>query len=148
MFKKLFRLILHHKFIFSIVVVALVGGGYWGYGKLNANENEIKYVLGAVTKGTLIASISGSGQISVTNQVDIKPKAAGDLLDLKVQNGQEVQEGDFIAQVDARDALKTVRDAVANLTSAKLSLEKLKQPASDYSILQSENSLESARTSL
>jgi len=45
----------------------------------------------------------------------------------------------LVAQLDATDAMKAVRDAEINLTSAELSLEKLEEPASRLSILQAEN---------
>lgn len=97
-------------------------------------------MLSAVKKGTLISSISGTGQVSASNQVDIKSKVSGDALFIGVLNGQEVKAGTLIAQVDARDAL-------INLESAKISLEKLIKPADAVSLLQTENALEDAKLS-
>jgi HlyD family secretion protein len=144
----LIRKIFKRKILLAVVIVILAGSGYYGYQKLNLKETTTRYTLGKTTKETLITSVSGSGQVSVSNQVDIKSQVSGDVLSVKVKNGQEVKLGDILAQLDAQEAQKSVRDAQANLASAKLTLEKLKKPTDSYSLLQAENSLTSARDSL
>ncbi len=145
---KFFKLITKHKVIFVIVCLAVIGGGYYTVKALNGNTVETKYVLAAVDKGTLIATVSGSGQISASQQVDVKAKASGDVYSVLVKNGQEIKAGAVIAQLNTQEAYKTVRDAQANLTSAKLSLEKFKQPATTATIIQAENALISASSTL
>ncbi|MEK7117820.1 MAG: HlyD family efflux transporter periplasmic adaptor subunit, partial [Patescibacteria group bacterium] len=90
-------------------------------------------------------SISGSGQVSALNQIEVKSKVSGDVVSVAVINGQEVRAGDLLLQLDSRDAQKSVRDAEVNLESAKIALKKLKQPADTLSILQAENSLAQAK---
>ncbi len=133
--------------ISGAVALVLIVVGYYGYTKIFNSTSTVRYVSAQVQKGTLIVSVSGSGQVSASNQVDIKPKASGDVVYIGVKNGQEVKAGALIAQLDAADAQKAVRDAEANLESAKLSLEKLKKPADTLSTLQSENSLSQAKES-
>jgi len=119
--------------------------GFWGVKTFMGTGGETRYVTALVEKGTLVASIAGSGQVSASNQVDLKPKALGDVVYVGVQNGQEVRAGTLIIQLDARDAQRAVRDAEANLLSAKLSLEKLKKPADKLALIQAENSLSRAK---
>ena len=86
--------------------------------------------------------MSGSGEVGTVNQLDLKPKASGDIIYLGVSsNGQDVKAGTLIAQLDTTDAQKAVRDAETNLETAKLSMEKLMQPPDDLQLTQSENSL-------
>lgn len=148
MLNKILQSIKMHKVLVGLLVIVMVGGGYYIYKKNTGGAGVNMYAFTKVKKDTLIVSISGTGQVSVSNQVDIKPKVSGDIVAVGVKNGQEVKTGDLIAQLDARDALKSVRDAEANLESAKLSLEKLRQPADNLSILQAENSLTTARDNL
>jgi len=148
MFKKFFKFFGNHRFISAIIIGVLIGGSYWGYKILTNKKGEMRYVLAAVEKGTLITSVSGSGQISASNQVDIKPKVSGDVLSVDMKNGQEVKAGDVLIRLDTKDVYKTIRDAQSNLENAQLSLEKLKQPASDYSIWQAQNALDSAKHNL
>jgi RND family efflux transporter MFP subunit len=146
-FKKIKNYILAHKVISIIIVVIIAGASYWGYSRLTNTGGETRYVMAEVQRGAVIASITGSGQVSASNQIDIKPKASGDVISVGVSNGQDVKAGTIIAQLDSRDAQKGVRDAQANLESSKLSLEKLKQPADNLSIIQAENALAQAQES-
>ncbi len=118
--------ILAHKIISAILVLILLGIGYWGYKKFTSTAGDTRYVVAKVKKGTIVASISGSGQVSSLNQVDVKAKVSGDVIYLGTQNGQKIGEGGLIAQLDAKDAEKSIRDAEVNLESAKIALEKFK----------------------
>jgi len=129
--KNFIQKLLKRKFLTGIIVLALIGGGYYAYGKLFSGAVATRYVTAAVEKGTLIVSVSGSGQISASNQVDIKSKASADAVYVGVKNGQEVGTGTLLVQLDTRDAQKTVRDAEISLQSARLDLEKMKGIATD-----------------
>jgi HlyD family secretion protein len=141
------KIIVGHKIVSVVVLVCLVYAGYWGYQRLTSTAGETRYVLAAVEKGTIVTSVSGSGQVSASNQVDIKPKVSGDVISVGVIPGQSVGAGALIAQIDSVDAQKAVRDAQVNLDSAKLSLEKLKKPADNLSLIQAQNSLDRAKES-
>lgn len=131
--------------IFFLLIVA--GGGYVAYQKSVQPRNETRSVLGTVERGTLSSTVSGSGQISVSNQVDVKPKVSGDIMTLQVKKGEEIKEGTVIATIDSRDAKKTVRDAQDNLATAKLALQKLKTPVERLALLQAQHSVVSAQES-
>lgn len=139
--------LLAHKIISAVMLVVILGGGYWVYGKLTSTLGETRYVVAEVQKGTLVVSITGSGQVSTSNQLDVKPKVSGEILSVPVKNGQAVKAGTLIAIIDPTQAQKTVRDAEANLQSARLSLEKLQKPADQLSLTQAQNSLAQAQES-
>jgi HlyD family secretion protein len=146
-FQKIKSYILLHKFVSTIVVLTVLYGGYYEYKKLTDTSGETRYVTAQVKKGTIITSITGSGQVSASNQVDVKPKVSGDVVYVNVVSGQTVKAGAVLATLDSRDAQKAVRDAEVNLESAKLSLEKLQKPADELSVTQSENTLARAKES-
>ncbi len=126
----------------------IIIGGYFGYQGLARDDNTTRYVTAAVEKGTLIVSIPGSGQVSASDQVDIKPKASGDVVYVGVEKGQEVKAGTLLVQIDSRDAQKAVRDAQTSLETAQLELEELLAPVDKYSLMQAESSLIQAQDSL
>lgn len=148
MLKNTIHLAKKHKIITSFGILVIFGGGYYTYAKISEKKVDTQYVLTQVQKGTIISSVSGTGQVSVSNQVELKPKVSGDLISLNIKNGQEIKAGVVIAQINAKDALKSVRDAENNVQSARLSLEKLKKPVDSLSLLQSENSLAQAKDNL
>lgn len=133
--------ILKRKVLSGFIIMVVLVVGYFIYKNATSSTVTPKYVTAAVTKGTLTVSVSGTGQVSASNQVDIKPKTSGDVIKVSIASGQIVKKGDILVQLDSRDAQKTIRDAEVNLESAKLSLQKLKQPADQLSILQAENTL-------
>ncbi len=147
MFKSFLQIILHHKFISLVCLAAVAGSGYWYYHNSKNNSSQVSYKTAVASKGTITVSVSGTGQVSASNQVDIKTKAAGDVVSVLAAAGAEVKAGTLLGQLDASAAQKNIRDAEAGLVSARLSLEKLKQPADKLSLLQSENSLLQARES-
>ncbi|MDP2736900.1 MAG: HlyD family efflux transporter periplasmic adaptor subunit [bacterium] len=136
-----------HKIVSLIILLVIIGGGYYGYNKYKAANVKPTYVTAPVEKGTLIISVSSSGQVSTSNQVDIKAKVPGDITKIAVISGQEVKAGDLIAQIDITDAYKAVRDARSSLETAQLSYDKFMQPAID-SIQSSQNSVDSAQATL
>lgn len=141
--------ILKYKRILIIVAILLLStGGYIVYQKAHASTGVNKYVISAVEKGSIINSIAGSGQVSASNQIDIKPKSSGDLVSISIKTGQEVKSGAVIAQVDSSDAYNNVKDAQTSLESARLALEKLYAPANANSLLQAQNALDSAKNNL
>lgn len=136
-----------HKKMTVVLCLIFILSGYYGFKKATDTSGETRYVMAAVTKGTLISSISGSGQVSSTNQVEIKPKVSGDVVSINVKSGQSVKAGALIATLDATDARKAVRDAEVNLETAKLTYEKLVAPNDALSELQWQNTLAKAKES-
>ncbi|MBI5230136.1 MAG: biotin/lipoyl-binding protein, partial [Candidatus Magasanikbacteria bacterium] len=147
MVHQILNAIKQRKITSAFVILILLGGWYYGYKKITTPLAENHYVLAAVQKGALVTSVSGTGQIAVSNQVDVKSKASGDIIAVSAADGQAVKAGAVLARLDAKDAQKAVRDAQANLESAKLTLEKLQQAADPLSLIQAENSLVQANDS-
>ncbi|MFH0712362.1 MAG: efflux RND transporter periplasmic adaptor subunit [Candidatus Jorgensenbacteria bacterium] len=120
------KFIIGHKIIGGVLAVIIVGAGYLGYRAFTGDSASTRYVLAAASKGTIVVSVSGSGQVSASNEVSITPKVSGDVVYVGVENGAEVKAGSLIVQIDAGEAQKTVRDAEMSLESAELSLEKFR----------------------
>ncbi|MCX6731372.1 MAG: hypothetical protein NTX55_00015, partial [Candidatus Parcubacteria bacterium] len=120
--------ILKNKKLTTVITIVLILAVYFGYKTFFGTKTATRYVTAAVEKGTLIVSVTGTGQVSASNQIDLKPKASGNVVYIGVNQGQEVGAGTLLLKLDATDAEKTVRDAQINLDSAKLVLEKLVGP--------------------
>ncbi|MDQ7814689.1 MAG: HlyD family efflux transporter periplasmic adaptor subunit [Patescibacteria group bacterium] len=142
------------KSVIGFFAVAVVAGTVYET-QFNQAEAETRYILTTATRGTLVNTISASGQVSGLNQVEVKPKVSGDVVRILVETGEEVTEGTPILEIDRRSALKTVRDASRSVEDSKLSYDsallsyqKAKQPADAVSIIQAENSLNQAKRDL
>jgi len=148
MIKKMFSFVRERKIISGLIVIALAVGVYFGWQKIFPTATTVRYVTAKVTRGALVNSISGTGQVSASNQLDIKTKASGNVTFVGAKVGDEVKAGTMLVQIDASDALKSIRDAEASLESAKLSYEKFIQPADALTIMQAENSLAQAQETI
>src|SRR3989338_1952312 len=85
------RKILSNKLLLIIFILIIFGGGYLAYKYFFGNAATVSYVSAQVKKGILIVSVSASGQVSASNQVDIKSKASGDAVYIGVKNGDVVK---------------------------------------------------------
>ncbi len=126
--------IVAHKIISSVVLIIVLFGGYTAYKKSTATTGEVRYVMGTATTGTIISSITGSGQVSASNQVDIKPTVSGAITYVGVRPGDRVGSGQTLFIIDNTSAQKAVRDAEISLQSAQISFDKLKTQNSDANL--------------
>jgi HlyD family secretion protein len=124
-FNKVKTYIFSHKTVSIIVLIIIVLLGYWIYGKMTSTSGETRYVMATVTKGTIISLVSGTGQVSALNQIDIKPTVSGSIIGVNVSPGNYVGTGQTLFTINSTTAQKAVRDAQVSLQSAQLSLQKL-----------------------
>lgn len=123
-----------HKTMSVIVLIIIVIFGYWLHGQLTSTTGEIKYTLAAVTKGTVISSVSGSGQVSTSSQLNLTPTVSGTITYINVKAGDQVSAGQALFSLDDTDAIKAVRDAKVNLESSQLALSKLQIQDSNQNV--------------
>jgi HlyD family secretion protein len=149
MLNKQIQYVKKHKVLVIILLIIVLSMTYFFYHKYQTNKKskQILYVISKVERGTIISTISGSGQVSDSNQVDLKSKVSGEITYLNLKSGQIIKEGDVLARIDSKDAQKIVRDARVSLESAQLALDKLKKSADSLSLLQAQNALDAAKES-
>ena len=75
------------------------------------------------TVGThdLVATVSATGHIEPKTSVDITTDVAGRIIDLPIEEGQDVQEGDLLLQIDPAQFQADVNRARAGLSQAEAS---------------------------
>ena len=149
MFKKMGKSLLknarEHKIVATIIVLLVALIVYRVIVTVSATDTQVSYTYATVEKGTLVASVSGTGQVSASNQVDLSAKVSGDVVSVNVQDGQEVKKGTVIARLNSSVAQKSVRDAQIALENAQLSLQKMQEPVATSTLLQAENAFISAQ---
>ncbi len=146
--RSILSFIQRHAITSFIALIVLLGGGWWAYAKMTGGASPATYTVGTPSVGTVISSVTASGQVSSSQELVLKSNVSGQVTYVGVTPGQKVLAGALIAQIDSSDAQKAVRDAQANLDSANLSLQKLQKPATQLSLTQSQNSLDAAKQSL
>ncbi|MFA7252649.1 MAG: efflux RND transporter periplasmic adaptor subunit [Candidatus Paceibacterota bacterium] len=96
--------ILKHKIISVLVLIVIIALGYWLIKSINSTDGEVSYITEPVKSGSIITTVSGTGQVSALNQVDLKTKTSGDLIYLNAKVGQEVQKWAYLAGLNSGDA--------------------------------------------
>src|SRR5579872_7546815 len=91
-FSKIKTYVLAHKVISAVVLIIVVFLGYKTFGGTSAGA-ATSYVLGTVQKGIVISSVSESGQVTTTNELDVKAQVSGTITWVGIQPGDEVHAG-------------------------------------------------------
>ncbi len=144
---KIINLIKKYKFRTAILVLILAGGAYYYYVATDKTSAATTYALGTVERGSILTTVSASGQISSSNQIDVKPEVSAKIVDIKVRAGQEVKAGDILAELDTKDLAKQVRDAKSSLDIAKINLNTKQAGATADEIRLAKNSVDAAKIS-
>jgi len=114
------------KYIWIVVGVLAVGGGYFWYSKSNSDTAQVRYVTAEVERGTLTSSISATGSIVVDDQATVDPTITGTVSGLAVKVGDEVKKGQFLFNIINDDLSVNVAKSAVSYESAKNSLESAK----------------------
>ena len=72
-----------------------------------------------VTTRDLVATVSATGHIEPKTSVDITTDVAGRIIDLPIEEGQDVEEGDLLLQIDPAQFQADVNRARAGLSQAE-----------------------------
>lgn len=113
-----------HKITSALIAIAVLWVG-WHFTFGGGAATPTRYVVSTATNGTLVVSVTGTGQVAASEQIDVKPKTSGDVTSVRVAQGQTVKAGTTLATLDATSAQRAVRDAQQALTSAQVSLQQL-----------------------
>ncbi len=130
-FSKLKNFVFKYRKTSLLLAIILLVICYYGYTSLAKGSTKTSYVTSTVTRGTIITSVSGSGQVSASEQLDVKAKASGDIVYIGVLAGQTVKAGQLIAQINSRNAQQAVENAQTNLNKVQLNLEKMQGLTTD-----------------
>ena len=121
-----------------IVIALLAGGGYGGYRWLT-RERPIDVEVGTVSVravGTQAAVLNASGYVTARRRATVSSKITGKVVEVNVEEGMAVKEGQILARLD---------DVTAK---ASLALAKAQLAASDRTAHEDEVRLANARVAL
>ena len=141
---KIFKFISAHKILLVIILLAIGGGTYY-FLKSKTSSTATRYVLGETTKGLITTSVSGSGQVSASNQADVKPEVTAKIISISVKAGQTVKAGDVLAELDSQNLSRKVTDARNSLTIAQSNLALKLAGPTDQDLALAKKSVESAK---
>ncbi len=104
--------------VLVLIIVAVVGKKQGFIGKGNVEEVEIA----EAKKVTIVEKVSASGMVQPVNEVKISPDVSGEIIDLQIEEGDSVQQGQLLLKIRP-DIYESYLDrAQANLNQQKANL--------------------------
>lgn len=117
-----------------IIITIILSVGWFGYSSLKKNQSsEVQYQTAQVELGTILSTISASGQVTSSNNAAVNTNATGVVNTIFAQNGQQVNAGDPIAELTLdMESQQRYTQALSSYQSAQNSLSSAK--AQQYSL--------------
>lgn len=89
----------------------------------NSGKNKVKFKEVIVERGTFQIIVMANGVVKSIDRIEIKSKASGEIVELPVEEGDFIRQGDLIARLDQKDERAEVAQAQADLDIAKAELK-------------------------
>jgi len=123
-----------HKLASTGIILIVVIGGIGIARAAGSGTGTPQYVVSPVVIGSIVQTVSGSGQVSAANQIDVTSQASGAITSIAVNVGDHVTAGQLLATIDDTNAKNT-------LTSAQLSYAQVVEPPKAGDLRNAQNSL-------
>ncbi|MFO7892917.1 MAG: efflux RND transporter periplasmic adaptor subunit [Longimicrobiales bacterium] len=107
----------------AALLVAVVAGACAQSDASEAAENGGRDDIAVAERGDLDIRVEAAGQVEPILVIEVKSKAGGEVTDLHVETGDEVERGSLMAEVDPRDVRNALAQAQADLDVAEARLQ-------------------------
>ena len=138
------------KALLVVLILALAGGGYaiWHQVKSPAEPTPVSGQVVEVQRGSLIKTVSASGNLDLPHQVRLTFGVGGVVSEVKVDLGDVVKKGQVLAKLETDSFERAVARAKASLRTAQINLEKLEELYTPADRAQAEAAVQSAEANL
>ncbi len=109
------------RWILAVGLIAGVAAAVWAWQQRDSNEAP-RYRMGAVERGSLIASISATGTLSPVTSVQVGTQVSGQIKELFVDFNSQVKKGQLVARIDPETFEYRVRQSQADTEAARSAL--------------------------
>ena len=112
------------KMIIAVLCIAVVAYVAWTYFK--PKQEQPQYITESVSRGDLENTVLATGTLDATKLVSVGAQVSGQVQKMYVQLGDEVKQGQLIAQIDSttqENSFKTAEANIKNLEAQRLQQE-------------------------
>jgi HlyD family secretion protein len=114
------------KILLLIVVLALVGGGAYGYYRYTQKPEAPTITTARVTRGDLAETVGATGALQAVTTVQVGTQVSGTIQELNADFNSLVRKGQVLARLDPSLIQSQIEQARANLIRAEADLERLR----------------------
>jgi RND family efflux transporter MFP subunit len=122
--KKIWNYSKRHKKISITILIVCIIAIYGIVRNSGSTISETHYVFAKAQKSNVTISVTGSGQVSALDQIEIKSEVSGTIDYVATKEGDTVKKGQVIAHVENTDAKRSVSNAELSLTNAETAFSK------------------------
>ncbi|WP_019958375.1 efflux RND transporter periplasmic adaptor subunit [Vitreoscilla stercoraria] len=109
-----------------LVLAVLIVAGVAAYFLWFNQPEKVEYITEPVQKGNVSMTVNATGVVSAAQKVTVGAQASGQIKNLYIKVGDEVQKGDLIAQIDPTTQQNTLQTRRAELSAQTAQLENQK----------------------
>ncbi len=109
------------KTLLILIAALLIAAGAYYY--FTGDTDKVTYLTETVTRGNLKKSVITSGTVRAYNRVEVGAQVSGKIEKIHVTLGQEIKEGDLIAEIDSKTQVNNLNTAQAELASYQAQLK-------------------------
>ncbi len=137
--------------VWAIVIVIVLGGGYWAFHK-NAKRtstsmfrggasNVVPVRVAQVAIGRINYSLSAIGTVTAFNTVTVRSRVDGELQKIYFADGQKVKQGELLAQIDPRTFQVQLEQAQGQQKQNRALLQNARRDLQRYQTLYKQDSI-------
>ncbi len=101
-----------------LIILAIIGSKANWFGKSTGHQVAVS----EIETRNIVQMVSTNGKIQPETEVKLSPDVSGEIVELRIKEGQEVQEGDFLLKIKPDVYESYLERAEASLNSAKANL--------------------------
>jgi len=105
-----------------LLLVVLIAGGGWYASRAAEQQPDVTYRTEAVTRGVLSVTVTATGSVQPTTQVDVSSELSGTLAEVSVDFNEPVAVGQVLARLDDTKVRAQLANAEASLSAARARL--------------------------
>jgi HlyD family secretion protein len=107
----------------TLLLVTCGLAGYWWW-STRKNEQPVTYITTVIERGSITRLVVATGTVNPVTTVQVGTYVSGPIRELFADFNSAVKKGQRVAQIDPRPFLVKVKQAEANLTTARAQVEK------------------------
>ncbi|MDX2232842.1 MAG: efflux RND transporter periplasmic adaptor subunit [Leptolyngbyaceae cyanobacterium bins.349] len=140
------------KWLLALLILGLLGAGaYVAYHQVSAaqrQETQRRVQTATVEQESLALTIAANGVVQPEQSVNVSPKSSGVLKELRVREGDRVQQGQILANMDSSNLQGALTQARGQVAAAQASLQRALAGNRTQDIAQAEARVRDAQAAL
>jgi HlyD family secretion protein len=114
---------------FSLIAAVMAGLGTWVWFAVMQPTRDIRYETAEVTRGEIVVTVTATGSVQPTTQVDVSSELSGALAEVLVDFNDQVEVGQVLARLDDARLADQIVTARAQLQAAEAGLKQAEAAA-------------------